>query len=340
MALKFYRAAALPGSPTAADDGVWFVKPNGANPFKLYSIKNGTVTDLNAVTQAELTAALSAKADDNAVVKLTGNQTVAGIKTFSSSPVVPNATTGTQAVNKSQMDTADAVLQAQIDALETTIASGMQTPSDIDCSTNPNYPASDAGQTYIVTVAGKIGGAAGIDVTAGDMIVCKADSAAGTHATVGNNFFVVQSNINDATETVKGYIEIATSAEVISGTDFQRAVVPSTLQAKLDAEVVKLTGTQTVAGAKTFSTVPKSSQDASGATDLVRKSQFDSGLAAKADDNTVVKLTGNQTVAGVKTFSSSPVVPTATTGTQAVNKAQLDAAITASTVEWTSDTWV
>ncbi|MGO4917658.1 head decoration protein [Pseudogemmobacter sp. W21_MBD1_M6] len=43
-----------------------------------------------------------------------------------------------------------------------------------------------------------------------------------------------------------------------------------------------LSGTQTVAGAKTFSTVPKSSQDASATTDLVRKSQFDAGLATKA----------------------------------------------------------
>jgi len=43
-----------------------------------------------------------------------------------------------------------------------------------------------------------------------------------------------------------------------------------------------LVGTQTVGGAKTFSLVPKSSQDASAATDLVRKSQLDAGLAAKA----------------------------------------------------------
>lgn len=41
--------------------------------------------------------------------------------------------------------------------------------------------------------------------------------------------------------------------------------------------------TQTVGGAKTFSIVPKSSQDASGSTDLVRKSQYDSGLAGKAN---------------------------------------------------------
>ena len=44
-------------------------------------------------------------------------------------------------------------------------------------------------------------------------------------------------------------------------------------------------------------------------------------LNAKANASDTVNLTGNQTVAGVKTFSSSPVVPTATTTTQAVNKA-------------------
>lgn len=38
-----------------------------------------------------ITTALSAKAADNVVVKLTGDQTVAGIKTFSSAPVVPDA---------------------------------------------------------------------------------------------------------------------------------------------------------------------------------------------------------------------------------------------------------
>ena len=43
-----------------------------------------------------------------------------------------------------------------------------------------------------------------------------------------------------------------------------------------------LIGTQTVGGSKTFSLVPKSSQDASAATDLVRKSQLDTGLATKA----------------------------------------------------------
>lgn len=60
--------------------------------------------------------------------------------------------------------------------------------------------------------------------------------------------------------------------------------------------------------------------------DLPVSTATQSALNAKANASDTVNLTGNQTVDGVKTFSSSPVVPTATTNTQAVNKAQMDAA--------------
>ena len=67
----------------------------------------------------------------------------------------------------------------------------------IDCSSNPNYPAADAGDVYIVSVAGKIGGASGIVVIAGDMIICKTDSTAtGDQATVGANWNVIEKNID------------------------------------------------------------------------------------------------------------------------------------------------
>ena len=45
---------------------------------------------------------------------------------------------------------------------------------------------------------------------------------------------------------------------------------------------VDLTGPQSITGAKTFTTPPKSTEDATGATDLVRKSQLDAGLAGRA----------------------------------------------------------
>lgn len=65
---------------------------------------------------------------------------------------------------------------------------------------------------------------------------------------------------------------------------------------------VELVGTQTVGGAKTFSLVPKSNQDASGGTDLVRKSQVDTLLGAKAP-------------LASPTLSGSPTAPTPVAGT-------------------------
>lgn len=69
----------------------------------------------------------------------------------------------------------------------------------IDCSANPNYPAADAGHTYKVSVAGKIGGASGTVVEVGDILLCITDgSASGTQAAVGSRWSVSQANIDGA----------------------------------------------------------------------------------------------------------------------------------------------
>ena len=66
----------------------------------------------------------------------------------------------------------------------------------IDCSTNPNYPSADAGFLYIVSVAGKIGGASGINVEVGDMCICNTDgTASGNQATVGTKWNIIEKNI-------------------------------------------------------------------------------------------------------------------------------------------------
>jgi hypothetical protein len=114
-----------------------------------------------------------------------------------------------------------------------------------------------------------------------------------------------------------------------------------------------LTGTQSIGGAKTFSVVPKSGQDASGGTDLVRKSQVDSLLSTKAS-------------LASPSFTGSPTAPTAVAGTNSTqiattafvndaivgfgagdmakstydtdNDGKVDAAETADTVPWSGIT--
>jgi hypothetical protein len=58
-----------------------------------------------------ITTSIGTKAADNAVVKLTGAQTIAGVKTFSDAPVVPNASFAIAAING---------LQTALDAKATT----------------------------------------------------------------------------------------------------------------------------------------------------------------------------------------------------------------------------
>lgn len=240
---------------------------------------------------------------DNQVVKLTGNQTIAGTKTFSSNvpiPLVPTA--NTHATSKKYVDDADADLQQQINNLELAVDAGLKTPEPIDCSTNPNYPAAKRGDTYKVTGAGKIGGSSGEDVEVGDLIVCTTDNAGGTQAQVGQHFFIVQSNIDQATETVAGFAKIATQAQTDAGTNDDTIVTPKKLQKKLN-------DFKTEQGQTSDGKYVRYDTNTQGLTNA-QKSNARANINA-ADDATTVKTSGNQTVGGTKTFSTYPQLPTA-----------------------------
>jgi hypothetical protein len=92
---------------------------------------------------------------------------------------------------------------------------------------------------------------------------------------------------------------------------------------------VDLTGSQSITGAKTFTTPPKSTEDATGATDLVRKSQLDAGLAGRAalsHAHAIGEVTGLQAALDAKVGLASPALtgtPTAPTAAADTNSTQL-----------------
>jgi hypothetical protein len=119
--------------------------------------------------------------------------------TFTGTPLAPTAGAGT---NTTQIATTAYVVSEIAARLASTDA--MVYKGAIDASTNPNYPAADAGWTYRISVAGKIGGASGPNVEVGDMIISHVDSSAsGTQAAVGANWDIIQTNV-DGVVTLTG----------------------------------------------------------------------------------------------------------------------------------------
>ncbi len=78
-----------------------------------------------------------------------------------------------------------------------------------DCSANPNYPTASKGDYYLVSVAGKIGGASGVVVSVGDSYFAIDDNAGGTQAAVGTSWTVVEGNI--------GYAPVNKAGDTMSG---------------------------------------------------------------------------------------------------------------------------
>ncbi|EDO6579367.1 hypothetical protein FVM85_06760 [Campylobacter coli] len=82
------------------------VVPNGtANTHAVNLAQlNTKANQATTYTKTEVDTRVNAKANANAVVALTGNQTIAGVKTFSSSIVIPNATANNHATNLGQLN--------------------------------------------------------------------------------------------------------------------------------------------------------------------------------------------------------------------------------------------
>jgi hypothetical protein len=128
----------------------------------------------------------------------------------------------------------DIASKSYVDSAVTGATGALSVQGTIDCSANPNYPAATKGYLYVVSVAGKIGGASGINVNVGDTIFAIADTAGGNQATAGADFNIVESNRDTATISTLGVVRLATQTEVNNGTEVSAVVTPATLQTKIN----------------------------------------------------------------------------------------------------------
>ncbi|HEE9623691.1 TPA: hypothetical protein R8E69_001357 [Campylobacter coli] len=126
------------------------VVPNGtANTHAVNLAQlNTKANQATTYTKTEVDTRVNAKANANAVVTLTGNQTIAGIKTFSVPPVsATNPTAGNQVANKSYVDT---VGNSKVSLNGNQTIAGVKTFNAAPvCSANPTEDAQLARKSYV-----------------------------------------------------------------------------------------------------------------------------------------------------------------------------------------------
>lgn len=230
------------GDSAAAGDVTQGSNSGGAGRMKVSAGANKVITDLSGVVGI-------VKTDTNGVVSAatagTDYVTGASTNTFTNKTIDANGT-GNSISNLETADFASNVIDTDTSLTansDTRIASQkavkayvdgkvvglLDYQGAIDASANPNFPSASKGDVYRISVAGKIGGASGTVVQAGDEIVANADNAGGSLASVGTSWDIIQGNILAASTTVAGYVELATQAEAEAKTDTDRAVTPASL---------------------------------------------------------------------------------------------------------------
>lgn len=159
--------AAIAGLTSAADLIAYFTGSGTAATTTLTTFGRSLIDDVDAAT-ARTTLALG---------------TVATLASDTDTTLAANSDTrvATQKAVKAYVDTA--------------VTGLLDFKGATDASANPNYPSGLKGDTYVITVAGKVGGASGKSVDIGDVYLATADNAGGTEASVGTSWSVLEHNL-------------------------------------------------------------------------------------------------------------------------------------------------
>ena len=325
------RVTVLEGDVTALTASVTTLQGDVSTlDTRVTNLANRTITAGSGITASGTLGGGITVAVDPTVVRTSGNQTLAGVKNFSSLPTVPTAapTLAGQVASKAYVD-------AQVaGAVGTTYAAGDGLSlAGTTFAVNGTVVRTTGDQTlagvktFSAPIAGSITGNA---ATATELQTARTIN--GVAFDGGANITLPTVNTTGA-QTVAG---VKTFSSPIAGSITGNAATASELQtartingvafdggANITLPTVNTTGAQAVAGVKTFSDIPvipttaptvagqvasKAYVDAQVAGAVGTTYTAGSGLSLTgttfAADGTVVRTSGDQTLAGVKTFSA------------------------------------
>ena len=218
---------------------------------------------------------------------------------------IPTAPTAAPATNTTQIANTAYV----VDAILTAVASLLKGKGGIDCSANPNYPASPTTyESYYVTVAGKIGGASGVSVEIGDLIVSSAINAGGTQAAVGASWFILEHNIVGALMASNNLSDITSASTARTNLGLGTMAVKNVGDAFVARPVRSVTGNGNITDADQGYVL-----ECSGAGITLTLS----GLTAAFQDCEIIQLSAHQTtIAGTYTGDYGSTKTQAVAGTR------------------------
>lgn len=223
--------------------------------------------------------------------------------TFTGTPAAPTASPG---ANTTQIATT-AFVKAAVDLAVTGL---LDLKGSTDCSSNPNYPSASKGDTYLVSVAGKIGGASGKSVEVGDVYIASADNAGGTEGSVGTSWFVIEHNIAGALVASNNLSDLTNAATARINLNVPRVIATHTFNG---SESSYDTGTLPVGfSAYEIDIISRSSKAGTNAD--ASKLRFNGDTGA---NYTFQNLTGNTTTAAASSTAGATSITITTTAATA-----------------------